>query len=103
MTPAIMDLDLNAGTVGMAGTLAKGNNPPLFGTSPPGNVDRLDTITTFLGQLMPGVPVKQFVYRRQTIDSLLANGAYGAAMVSESYSLLSLGAHTYKPCGEVCY
>lgn len=92
-----MNLDLNAGTVGMASTLGNGNNPPLFGTSPPGTVDRLDTINTFLGQLMPGVPIAQFVYRRQTTDSLLASGAYGAAMVSESCSLLPLRARTYKP------
>ena len=101
MTPAIFDLNLNTGTVSTAGTLANGNNPPLYGTSPPGTVDRLDTITTYLGQLMPGVPIKQFVYRRQTIDKLLADGAYGMAMVSESYSLLSLRAHTYKTCDEV--
>lgn len=89
MTPATMDLDLYASTVGMASSLYNGDNPPLFGPSPPGTVDRLDTITTFLGQLLPGVPIAQFVYRRQNVDQLLNSGAYGALMVSESRGWLS--------------
>jgi hypothetical protein len=77
MSPAIMDLDLDPETMtgsAMAATLNQGSNIPLYGT-------RLDSITMYLDQLLPNVPVEKFIYRRQKGDNLLQNGAYGAGMV----------------------
>lgn len=83
MTPATYSLDLVASTSGMSASLTNGDNQPLFdGATPEVPTDRLTPIRTTLAQLMPGVPISQFTYRRQTLNNLLETGAYGKAMVS---------------------
>ena len=89
MTPATFDLDLTAGvsSADQRASLTNGDFQPLFdgSTATPQGVtlpDRLTPIKTQLGQLMPGVPISQFTYRRQTIDRFLSSDGYGKATVS---------------------
>lgn len=81
MTPATKDLDLTSSVLNQAASLTNGDHPALYGPVPPGDVDRITPLKTALNQLLPGVSISQFVYRRQTSGNLLTNGAYGAAMV----------------------
>ncbi|EME81801.1 uncharacterized protein MYCFIDRAFT_78767 [Pseudocercospora fijiensis CIRAD86] len=82
MTPATYSLDLDASTSGMSASLTNGDNQPLFdGATPEVPTDRLTPIRTTLAQLMPGVPISQFTYRRQTLNNQLETGAYGKAMI----------------------
>lgn len=89
MTPATLDLDLTAGvsSADQRASLTNGDFQPLFdgSTTIPQGVtlpDRLTPIKTQLGQLMPGVPISQFTYRRQTNDRFLSSDGYGKATVS---------------------
>lgn len=88
MTPAIYDLDLGPTVSGtdQRASLKNGEFQPLFDgqTMVKGEVlpDGLTPIKTQLGQLMPGVPISQFTYRRQNIDDYLRNDGYGKAAVS---------------------
>jgi len=88
MTPATYNLDLNTSvsSADQRASLTNGDFQPLFdglttikGVTLP---DRLTPIKTQLGQLMPGVPISQFTYRRQNIDRFLDSDGYGKATVS---------------------
>lgn len=88
MTPATYNLDLNTrvSSADQRASLTNGDFQPLFdglttikGVTLP---DRLTPIKTQLGQLMPGVPISQFTYRRQNIDRFLGSDGYGKATVS---------------------
>lgn len=83
MTPAEIELDLTENTPASEqfGSLTRGENPPLYGS---GGRDRIGAIQAHLGNVLPGVEIAQFVYRRQTQDNLLQTGAYGANMVSDA-------------------
>ena len=92
MTPATYDLDLDPDKVLVAervASLTNGNFQPLFDgstTTPSGILipDRLTPLKAQLGQLMPGVPISQFTYRRQLIgdDDEPRQDAHGKAAVS---------------------
>jgi hypothetical protein len=89
MTPATYDLDLDLEKTPNADQRASLNNgdfQPLFdGTTVVSGQtipDRLTPLKAELGQLMPGVPISQFTYRRQTDDDRLKNDGYGKATVS---------------------
>ncbi|OBT55283.1 hypothetical protein VE04_04399 [Pseudogymnoascus sp. 24MN13] len=88
MTPATYDLDLDLEKTPNADQRASLNNgdfQPLFdGTTVVSGQtipDRLTPLKAELGQLMPGVPISQFTYRRQTDDDRLKNDGYGKATV----------------------
>lgn len=82
MTPAIFDKDLTENTPGSEqfASQRQGNNPPLYG--PGERVNRLDPLEEELSQILPDAPIEKFVYRRQTNEGRLANGAFGANMVN---------------------
>lgn len=83
MTPAIEELVITGDTLSPYKTLPQGDNPPRFGPLQTENPDRLTPLNNLLGQLMPGVPISTFVYRVNDATDL-AQGAYGALIVSES-------------------
>lgn len=91
MTPATYRLDLDpklgVSSADQRASLTNGDFQPLFdgltetalGVTLP---DRLTPIKTQLGQLMLGVPISQFTYRRQINDYFLRDDGYGKATVS---------------------
>jgi hypothetical protein len=85
MTPAIFDRDLKLDTPisEQRSSLTQSDPDPLYGTTPPGIIDRLTPFTAKINELLPGVPIAQFTYRRQLNDRSVESGAYGAAMVSQ--------------------
>lgn len=93
MTPATLDLDLDENTSSreQSASLSQGDQPALYGGD-----NRVGAIRNELGQILPGVPINEFVYRRQTQDNLLQTGAYGAAMVSPSSHLIICRTETDK-------
>lgn len=81
MTPATLSLDMDENFVGASRTSSQGDNVPLFGPeAPPGWSDRLTPLNQFLGNLMPGVPVDYFVYRRET-GQLNQGNTFGSATI----------------------
>jgi hypothetical protein len=82
MTPAAIDRDLTGVPSREQGaSLLQSDPQPLFDGTQQVTIDRLGAIRTALSGLMPGIPVRQFVYRRQTDDDKLTQ-AFGKAAVS---------------------
>lgn len=81
MTPATIDLDLKENLPGASLTQNQGDNIALFGPQyPDGWADRLTPLNSFLGSIMPNVPIDYFVYRRET-GNLNSGNAFGSATI----------------------